>query len=674
MKKYNLIFAFLFLGLLIIPSVLFASFNTNLKSGSSGSTVTELQNFLKDKGLFSGNVDGKFGLITKKAVIAFQLANNLKGDGLFGSLSRGVANLLLGKSGTSSSGGTPPALAISACTGKTNGDACSFNDNGTTTSGTCDTKPGVLACAPSKSTNNLNTGTNTTTSTTLPTGASSCISNTTDNPQCKNCCDCLSGTDSAGRTACRNTCATHNFTTNSNFITVTAPSTLGKNGDYSSALLQTTADTCKTYCENSMSLQCGDYQHCRMACDNKWGIEPGPSGQTNSQTTTNQSSTGGQNEYTIAQAISDNAQLNTMSFDGLGFLTGNTCSDSFLPPGKVADFFGFQHLRDITANGKGHDTDFVTNSANNVLKTLNSTQKAHMLALAKLQGSSVDQFAYNRFPLMVAFRRQMTGSIPSGTTGLSKSAVMSYSSDLYALDAQISIQRAKLYASVLNSLDSTQKTYLDAMVKGGFASWASLPNQVDAGLSRSESVLMMTYASEMFGWYAGNLEADTYFCPERQADYFGGFYIKDAPAIGNAGYTIDESITGDQGQAFLNALNTTQKSTITSVITTQKTALNGIVDKREAISTELRKALTGGTIDEATVTSLAKEYGAYDGEISYYYSTAFSSVYKTLTTAQKTTLTTLRGLSGYSCPDTSAYLYSEKINMPTVQSTDFLFK
>ena len=178
----------------------------------------------------------------------------------------------------------------------------------------------------------------------------------------------------------------------------------------------------------------------------------------------------------------------------------------------------------------------------------------------------------------------------------------------------------------------------------------------------------------MFGWYAGNIEADTYFCPERQADYFGGFYIKDAPAIGNAGYTIDESITGDQGQAFIAALDNTQKTAITSVITTQKTALNGIVEKRRAISTELRKALTGGTIDEATVTALAREYGALDGEISYYYATAFAQVGKTLTTAQKANLVKLVNLDGYTCPATSAYLYSEKIAMPSVVNTDFLFK
>ncbi len=404
-----------------------------------------------------------------------------------------------------------------------------------------------------------------------------------------------------------------------------------------------------------------------------------PTGAQNTSTSkspakANQAQSGGQSSYSIEQAISDQAQLNTLAFDGLGFLTGNTCSDSFLPPGKVADFFGFQYLRDTTQAGKGHSTDFVTNAANNVLKTLNDTQKAKMIALAKTQASLVNEFAYKRFPLMVAFRRQLDGTIPSGSTGLSKSAVMQYSADLYVLDAKISLQRAQLFSEIIRSISADQKAFLDAMVKGGFASWASLADQVDKkSLTHDEHVLVMTYASEMFGWYAGNVEADTYFCPERQGDYFGGFYIKDAPAMGNAGYTIDESITGDKGEAFIAALSSTQKPIITAIVNTQRTAINSIVEKRRAISTELRKALTGNTIDETKVYALAKEYGQLDGEISYYYATSFSTVGKTLTATQKTNLAKIKNIDGYTCPNTSAYLYSEKIAFPTVANTDFLF-
>lgn len=275
---------------------------------------------------------------------------------------------------------------------------------------------------------------------------------------------------------------------------------------------------------------------------------------------------------------------------------------------------------------------------------------------------------------MVAFRRQLNGSIPSGSSGLSKSAVMQYSADLYELDAKISLQRAQLFGEIINSLSADQKTFLDGMVKGGFASWASLGDQVDKkSLTVDQHVLVMTYASEMFGWYAGDVEADTYFCPERQADYFGGFYIKDAPAIGNAGYTIDESITGDKGQQFITALSSIQKPIITNIVETQRIAINSIVEKRRAISTELRKALAGSTIDTSKVIALAREYGSLDGEISYYYATAFAQVGNTLTAEQKAKLTAIKDLDEYTCPSTSAYLYSAKINMPAVTNTDFLF-
>ena len=495
----------------------------------------------------------------------------------------------------------------------------------------------------------------------------------------------MSGSDTK---SCRDTCATHDFSTNSNFITVSVASTLGQNGDYSKALAFGNAQDCKIYCDTPSNFLCGDKRFCRTACDvmyenatapgqggNQSQPPPQGPGGNQSQPPAQGNGTGQGNEYTITQAISDNAQLNTLAFSGLGFLTGNLCSDSFLPPGKVADFFGFQHLRDITANGKGHDTDFVTNSANNVLYILNADQKAQLLALAKAQGAQVNQFAEGRYPLMLAFRRQLTGDIPSGTTGLSRTAVENYSADLYVQDAQISIQRAKLYSSILNSMNATQNAYLDSMVKGGFASWPVLPDQVDkVTWTHDEDVLVMTYASEMFGWYAGDIEADTYFCPERQADYFGGFYIKDAPAIGNAGYTIDESITGDQGAAFIALLDSTQKPKVTSLVDTDKSALNSIVDTRREMSTEFRKYLTAGSADEGKLMSLGATYGKLDGDISYNAAMAFSQVGQTLTSAQKTQLMALRNLGNYTCESGKIYLYSEKITQPTIPNTDFLFR
>lgn len=67
-------------------------FTQYLKLGSRGGDVPELQKYLNEAGYNSGIVDGIFGPITRKAVIAFQKVNNLIGDGIVGPLTRAVLN------------------------------------------------------------------------------------------------------------------------------------------------------------------------------------------------------------------------------------------------------------------------------------------------------------------------------------------------------------------------------------------------------------------------------------------------------------------------------------------------------------------------------------------------------------------------------------------------------
>ena len=78
------------------PNVLsVTSFNVNIKYGSTGSAVQQLQDFLQDQGFYKGNIDSKFGLGTMRAVMAFQKANGLSVDGYFGKISRSKANSIL---------------------------------------------------------------------------------------------------------------------------------------------------------------------------------------------------------------------------------------------------------------------------------------------------------------------------------------------------------------------------------------------------------------------------------------------------------------------------------------------------------------------------------------------------------------------------------------------------
>lgn len=53
-------------------------------------TGTEIQTALKNAGFYTGAVDGKIGLMTKKAISEFQKANNLTADGKVGPKTWGV--------------------------------------------------------------------------------------------------------------------------------------------------------------------------------------------------------------------------------------------------------------------------------------------------------------------------------------------------------------------------------------------------------------------------------------------------------------------------------------------------------------------------------------------------------------------------------------------------------
>jgi phosphatidylethanolamine-binding protein (PEBP) family uncharacterized protein len=386
----------------------------------------------------------------------------------------------------------------------------------------------------------------------------------------------------------------------------------------------------------------------------------------------------------IDQTISDQAQSMTIAFDGLAFVTGTFCAQTFYPPGKVADFFGFQYLRDNDPSGMGHNTDFTTLTADPILVLLNDTQLETLSDLCTAEAALNDEYGYARFPLAEAFRRLNDGDLPADKTGLSRDAVKAYSAYLFSIDGEMSYLRAKAYASVLGSMDEAQRATLASMKGKGSLEWTQPTQaQVEAVLKKYPGQMMRTYAGEMLAWFLGNIDADVYFCPERQGTYFGSFFMKDIKAMNNPSYTISSNMTAEMGDAFLAALDTTQKAQITGLVTAQKADLLSIVAKRKQISTELRKLLSSeGTVEKDTIFNLAKQYGELDGDISYLYATAFSSVGTSLTTSQMDMLMALRktdtaeegGTPDYDSLCGNGYLYSTPLNIePTVINTDFMF-
>ena len=370
----------------------------------------------------------------------------------------------------------------------------------------------------------------------------------------------------------------------------------------------------------------------------------------------------GPRRYSIEQAVSDRAQLHTIAFSGLAFLTGDFGACTFIPPGKVCDFFGFQYMRDIDATQKGHNPMFLDRAAGNVLKTLTDAQRGTFEALARKEAEPLDRLARKRWPLIKAFCRQSSGDVPAGSPGLNRAAVVRYVGDLFAFDAELSLARAEAYGAVAAALTPEQKAALGRMRFGDFTTWPEVDMgayKLPRGTEKLVNVAYMTFASEFFSWYAGSVEADTYFCPERHGTYFGGFYMKDMPAMGKRDFDISTSLTGDRGKTFLEILDEDQRRNITALPDLQRQALREAVDVRRAISTELRKSLTGASPDQEKVLALGRRYGELDGEMSHAYATAFARVNRTLTETQRAELMKLRDLEGYT--SAPAYVYSTPV-------------
>ncbi len=526
-----------------------------------------------------------------------------------------------------------------------------------------------------------------------------CLNNTESEGGCKDCCDCLD--DPEERQACRDSCiekaeTDEGFSGNTVIVSIDAPSVIGVDGDYSTAVDTGNEGDCKTYCDESDDLACGDRRYCRDACNAAFSGSDNPP--------TPEDNTSSDSNISLDQALSDEAQMKTIAFSGVAFLTGDLCSNTFFPPGKVSDFFGFQYMRDITPNGFGHNTEYAGRVSNSVLSILTDAQLQALVDMANTQADQVDAYGYKRFSLIKAFLRLLENDPPEGTTGLDKEAVVEFTGDLYEIDADISYTRASVLGGIVAGLTDAQKTEFTQLMdafntlfentgEGGtiaFEDWPDSskekPDLKDFGLTAKDgNVLVSTFATQLYSWYLGSTLGDTYFCPERHGTYFGSFYMKDIPPIqATEAVTIDTNLTAEMGQAFLDALSDTQEALVTDLVDIQRNDLNSIVSTRQTISEKLRLFMAGTSVNEDEVKALVRQYGELEGEMMYHYATNFAEVGNSLSEDQAETIMKLRtdyydefpayqaDSSAYDC--SGAWLYAAKLDeMPEIENTDFLF-
>ncbi len=370
-------------------------------------------------------------------------------------------------------------------------------------------------------------------------------------------------------------------------------------------------------------------------------------------------------KYSIEQATSDNAQQRTIEFAALSFMSSGLCEMSFLPPGKHASYFGFQNMRDVIGGAAGHSQNFVPQAANTLLYILSDQQKSVLINLAKQQQAKIESFALARFPLLATFDRYANGELPKGKTQLNRKEIVRHSGDLYAIDGELSYERAVGFGKIVRSLTQNQKAYLNRFKSQPFQSWPKRRDQINKRqYEHSTHVAIMTYASELLSWYIGDVKKDTYFTPERTAAYFGAYWTKAAPmkAVKRDNYQISTKLTADSGAKFSQFLTTQQKRRITDLVSTQKSFLRKMVTVRGQIANEIRKIFYEEKADLARIVRLSRTFGELDGEIAYLYATAFTNVKKGLSSTQLKKAVQLRNISQYTCKE--AFIYAEPSPVP----------
>mgnify|MGYP000205619530 CR=1 FL=1 len=407
------------------------------------------------------------------------------------------------------------------------------------------------------------------------------------------------------------------------------------------------------------------YYSCRPNRDNK---------QDNQYNKPNGKKRNNGEKYSIEQAISDNAQLHTISFAAMSFMSSNLCEMSFLPPGKHASYFGFQYLRDVIGANAGHEQNFVPHVANNLLYILTNKQKAILINLAQKQQAKIEKFALMRFPLLISFEKFSKNEFPYNKNKLDKNQIIKQSAHLYALDGELSFERAMGFAQVINSLSPKQTRYLDQFKTMSYNSWPKRKDQLDKREFNHEvHIALMTYASELFSWYIGDVTKDTYFTPERTASYFGSYWTKAAPmkAVKRDNYRISIKLTANSGAEFLRLLNQKQQSKITQLVQKQKPYLKQMVTLRESIAKNIREIYKGKTKNSDQIVSLSRRFGELDGQIAYLYANTFSSIKNNLSSSELKKAIKIRNISQYQCH--GVFIYAEPSAVPNIGDISIFF-
>lgn len=353
------------------------------------------------------------------------------------------------------------------------------------------------------------------------------------------------------------------------------------------------------------------------------------------------------NNNSLNKTISENSQLNKLAFNTYTLISGDFSTLTFIPSYMFSDYFGFQYLRDSDASKNGNNSAYVIKVASRVLNILNSDQKKILTELTKDELRDIQKLARLRITIIKAFYLLFSQNETVSGKSLNKNAVKNFTGKMYELDAKISVFKTEAFAKIYSTLTTEQKNAFESMKYADSPSWPEVKddNIINKELSGKSSSFKNTYISflcDLYSMIYGSSEADSYFNPDRQSFYFGGFYEYKMAEQQNKDSFSSTSYYENKANDVLKILNFKQKEIFFNLIDNQIDSLRAIVKTRKSLSYEFRKILYGEKIDTSKIYKLACLYGELDGEISCSDLLAFLKINQTLTPDQRQKIFNLR--------------------------------
>ena len=242
-------------------------------------------------------------------------------------------------------------------------------------------------------------------------------------------------------------------------------------------------------------------------------------------------------------------EQNTFGYAGLAWLTDNLCSDSFLPPGKIGEFMGFQFIRDSEPNGLGHNSQFSDYISQYIFTKLTDGQLALLASLAN------DPSHLNTTKFVLTSRADMSNSLrklllsSDKLSYLNLDAVAKVYGEIQQSNGLIILERAKKIGSIIRDMSQTLKAEIKEFFSPFLLNTSNLSSIKDEsrqrfkvlgippginttlwnGLPWRDDSLMVTLGNQLMAWLTDDV--GVYFAPEVSSCFaFSLVYFLCAPS------------------------------------------------------------------------------------------------------------------------------------------------